>query len=286
MFLVLNIAAFVGNLLVCLAFYRNPALRTITNNFIFSLAITDLLTSVTIMPVFGISSLLNKWIAEKTISQIIFCCLATTTETSTLTVMMLAINRYFRVVRPELYANLYSKKSSALMSIAAWIVAFLVAASFPVFGARYKISSSNHTIDQLNFSSRTSFIYAVTAVSLLIVVPLLVVALCYVRIYKTIRQHNTAAAPSIQEGNSPYGVEEAKITRLITVVVVSFYLCLSPRYIVYILDSLKVLPSDVSKYNALLRLFPVFMSNVSNPIIYGIMNQSYRSEFVNIVRCR
>ena len=102
-FLVLNTAAFVGNLLFCMAFYRNPSLSTVTNNFIFSLALTDLLMAVIVMPVFTISSFLNRWFAGDVVSQILFCCLVAASGTSTLTVMLLAINRYLRIVRPELY---------------------------------------------------------------------------------------------------------------------------------------------------------------------------------------
>ena len=285
-FLVLNIAAFVGNLLVCMALYRNPALRTITNNFIFSLAITDLLTSATTMPIYSISSLLNRWIVGETASKIFFCSLVTSTETSTLTVMMLAINRYFRVVRPELYGNIYSKKSSALMSIAAWIIGLLVAVSFLAAKLRYENIRSHPTVHQLIFSSRISFIYVTTVSGFLIIIPCLVVAVCYVKIYKTIRFHNTATAPSSQNDNSPYGVQEARITRLLTVVVVGFYLCLFPRYITIILEGLKLLPLGVSRYIVFMRTFPLFTSSVINPIFYGVMNPSFRLEFVKIVFCR
>ena len=64
-----------------------------------------------------------------------------------------------------------------------------------------------------------------------IAVPSITVVACYIKIYQTIRQHNTAAAPSSQQRLSSYGVEEAKITRMLTVVVVGFYLCWLPSLI-------------------------------------------------------
>ena len=285
-FLILNVGAFIGNLLVCLAFYRNPSLRTVVNNFIFSLAFTDLLMAVTVMPVFTVSSLFNKWIAGYLASQIIMCCLLTALFTSTSTVMLIAINRYFQVVRPELYGSIYSKKSSARMSVAAWVAALVLVVCRPVFGVRFENSSLNFPFVHLSFSNGFVRIYNIVVNAFYITVPNFVVAVCYWRVYKTIRHHNTAVAPSSREGNSPYGVNEARITRLLTVVVVSFYLCMFPGYFFTLLSDLNLLPSSVLKYHVSLRVFPIFTSSVINPIIYGVMNQSFRLEFVKIVRCR
>jgi hypothetical protein len=41
--LLIGLIAIGGNLLVVLSIYRNPSLRTITNYFVFSLSITDIL---------------------------------------------------------------------------------------------------------------------------------------------------------------------------------------------------------------------------------------------------
>ena len=65
-FVLLNIAALAGNSLVCLAFYRNPSLRTVTNYFVLSLAITDLSMAVLVLPLDAASS-----IADRTIGGII-----------------------------------------------------------------------------------------------------------------------------------------------------------------------------------------------------------------------
>ena len=40
--------------------------------------------------------------------------------------MLLAINRYFRVVRPALYINIFSKKRSVAMAVSVWVVTIAV----------------------------------------------------------------------------------------------------------------------------------------------------------------
>ena len=145
-FLVLNIGLFVGNLLVCLAIYKNP-----------SLAFTDLLMAVVVMPVYTVSSLLDRWIVGEDFSQINFCCMVLAGYTSILSVKLLTINRYFRVVRPEMYTNIYSKKSSAMMAVVTWVVTLFLVGSYPLLGVRYEVSESNPTIDKLSFSNKVSY---------------------------------------------------------------------------------------------------------------------------------
>ena len=74
--------------------------------------------------------------------------------------------------------------------------------------------------------------------SLYRILPVFVIVVCYVKIYKTIRYHNMEGAPSTQEGNSAYGVAEAKITRILTAVIVGFCVCWFPGF-TYIVASLK-----------------------------------------------
>ena len=117
-----------------------------------------------------------------------------------------------------------------------------------------------------------------------IAVPSTTIVACYIEIYQTIRQHNTAAAPSSQGGHSSYGVEEAKITRMLTVVVVGFYLCWLPPLTSIILLDVGLIGETTIKYWYLYFLFPFYASSVINPIVYGAMSQSFRNEFLKIFR--
>ena len=53
---------FIGNLLVCLAIRIYPKLQTVTNYYLFSLAATDLLVSIIVMPLAIVKNLFSKLI--------------------------------------------------------------------------------------------------------------------------------------------------------------------------------------------------------------------------------
>ena len=205
------------------------------------------------------------------------------------TMMLLAFNRYFRVVQPALYANIFSKKRSVAMAVCAWIkaIAIVVVLSLATGKQPQKLPVEPLTTKCVQLppgtdSSKLFYNYIIPIIH--IVVSGLTIVACYIKIYQTIRQHNTAAAQSSQGGQSSYGVEEAKITRMLTVVVVAFYLCWLPPFIGSILLALDLLEETAIKYWNFYFTFPIFTSSVINPMVYATMSQSFRNEFMKILR--
>ena len=115
-FILFNIATLVGNSLVCLAFYRNPLLRTVTNYFVLPLALTDLSMAVLVMP-WTTALTITNWIGNELSCKLFYFSLTILAGVSLATVILLAINRYFRVVRPALYTQIFSKKRSVAMAV-------------------------------------------------------------------------------------------------------------------------------------------------------------------------
>ena len=284
-FLALDLIALVGNTLVCVALYRNISLRTITNNFILSLALIDLLMALLVMPLSVSASLAGEWIGGFLGSAIYVYVGHVLALTSVLTVMLLAINRYFRVVRPTMYRTIYSKKNSAFMAVTAWTVStVIVCVDWSVLGLEFRPYPANPTVILSMFSSASaSTIYHVLH-NLSVVVPGLVITSCYVKIYQTIRYHNTAAVPSSQEGHSSYGVEEVKITRILTVVLLGFCLCYLTPFVSSILTTLTLIGDNSVKYENFFLVFPVFATSVINPLIYATMSRPFGRKFLKIVR--
>ena len=286
-FVLLNVATLVGNSLVCLAFYRNFSLRTVTNYFVLSLALTDLSMAVLVMPWSTALTISTSWIGNELSCKLYYFSLSFFAGVSLATVMLLAINRYFRVVQPALYKKMFSKKRSVAMAVCVWVVT-IARITAVAFAAR-KQPQKDNTIESVSScvkimrESNLPKLYGVMAI-IFTVVPSVTVVACYIKIYQTIRQHNTAAAPSSQGGHSSYGVEEAKITRMLTVVMVGFYLCWLPPLISSILLDQDLIGETAFKYWNFYFTFPLLAGSVINPMVYGTMCQSFRNEFMKILR--
>ena len=285
-FVLLNIAALVGNSLVCLAFYRNRSLRTVTNYFVLSLAITDLSMAVLVMPLRIASTIATKGSVNDLICKLSDFFTLTLAGVSLLTVVQLTINRYVRVVRPELYAHIFSKKRSVAMVVCVCIVAIAVNTVLAVVMRMQPptVASKSANCFKLFLKNYTSNPVYLFICIIFIAFPSIVIVMCYIKIYQTIRHHNTAAAPSSQGGHSAYGVEESKVTRMLTVVVVGFYLCWLPQLITAILQALDVIGETAFRYSTFYFNVPFLASSVLNPMVYGTMSQSFRNEFWKILR--
>ena len=241
--------------------------------------------AVLVMPIIASTSLAEEWIVGSFSIEIYGYCSHILAGTSPLTVTLVAVNRYLRVVRPTLYLKLFSKKNSTVMAVTTWIVSTVaISVGFPVLGVQFRPSLVNVTLLKPVFSNTSALIFFNVLHGLLIGVAGIIIIACHVKIYQTIRHHNTAAAPSSQEGHSSYGVEKEKITRILTIVVIGFYVCWFPPFVSRILMPLKLIGRSGRKYGTFYHIFPALISSAINPLIYATMCPTFRKEFLKIVR--
>ena len=71
--LIMNIVSVIGNILVCLAVYRNPNLRSTTNLYIIALAVSDLICATIEMPLASAVFIIGKWDFGVLMSDSRFC---------------------------------------------------------------------------------------------------------------------------------------------------------------------------------------------------------------------
>lgn len=284
----LTISAIAGNLLVCLAIYRNPSLRTVTNIFLFSLAIIDFLMAVLIMPINTASIIATRWITGEVGCMFNCFCTNTLTAASVMTIMLVAVNRYVRVVRPTFYPKIFCKTSGTAMAIGAWVLPSLI-----IFALYFimrntdavKLTFRVYPVSCYHFftDQGPSKLYAIATIVLLVVVSAVIVT-CYVKIYQKLRHHNAAAAPSSQGGHSAYGVQEAMITKMLGCVVGGFYLCWLPYIAASIVGMIITIEEYVYKDSFSYISFPVFTSSLINPLVYSFFSRAFRKEFSKIIR--
>ena len=111
---IMIIFSLVGNSLVCLSFYRNRRLRSITNFYVLSLAIADITFAIFVSPFNVISIGYRRWPFDFNFCQFNGFLSAYWTEDSIFILTMTSINRYVCVVKPRLYAVFFSKRKTVL----------------------------------------------------------------------------------------------------------------------------------------------------------------------------
>ena len=123
-----------GNILVIIAVLTTRTIRNVTcNYYIVSLAVSDLLLGVLVLPFSSVYEILNYWSFPT-----FFCVVWLSTDVlsctaSILNLLCISLDRYLAISRPLHYHNYSSPKFVFIMIAAAWILAFLISVA-PVFG--------------------------------------------------------------------------------------------------------------------------------------------------------
>ena len=110
-----------GNLITLLVLVLNRPMRTVPNMFVWSLAITDLSVGIFASILSLDSGITCQWPFGDEMCQFQGFIWVTLSLASIHTMALMALNRYFRVVKPAKYRQLFTKKKTMIMIVAVWI---------------------------------------------------------------------------------------------------------------------------------------------------------------------
>ncbi|XP_037632769.1 5-hydroxytryptamine (serotonin) receptor 1A a [Sebastes umbrosus] len=124
-----------GNACVVAAIALERSLQNVANYLIGSLAVTDLMVSVLVLPMAALYQVLNKWtlgqgICDLFISLDVLCC-----TSSILHLCAIALDRYWAITDPIDYVNKRTPRRAAVLISVTWLIGFSVSIP-PMLGWR------------------------------------------------------------------------------------------------------------------------------------------------------
>lgn len=282
--ILLILTAFTGNLLVCLAIKRNPKLRTIPNYYIASLALADMLMALLGMPLTFVSLVADGWVLGGALCQYQGFIGTVLGIVSLLTITLLALNRYFKIVRVQEYAKYYKKNIAISSIVLAWGLALVSPIPYLAIGDRFRF----HPGKALCFFDldNANIYYAVSTITCFAMIPFGVIAVCYYKVFRTVRRHNrTLAQTRFANGARTFAVDEVKLAKLLFTILLSFVACWTPFVIIDVTGVFKgqfFFPRNVYAFYTV----SVGLSSCVNPVIYAAMNKDFRDEFKKMFTVR
>lgn len=285
-FLLVNLLALFGNIFMCLAVYRSLALRSITNMFMISLAVTDLLMAVLVMPFSVIAAMGEPWPDRSISCQYYGYVGYSLGGISALTLALVAVNRYVCVARPIMYKNIYTKHNTLAFIASAWVFTaiFLFAIGWVLFKMKFHLHD-NVCIPHSPSAYWT--LYVVFASIFFTVGPSLAISVSYTKIFCIIRHHRTAVGTSLQQGRSHnQNIREINVTKTFFCVLIAYYVCWLAPFIWHVmLYSGKITTLKYVEANDYAVILPVYLNSAVHPFIYAVMSKQFRREFLRLVCC-
>ncbi|XP_022065898.1 relaxin-3 receptor 1 [Acanthochromis polyacanthus] len=271
----------VGNLLVLyLMNSKQVWKKSSINLFVTSLAVTDFQFVLT-LPFWAVENALDfNWVFGKAMCKIVSYVTAMNMYASVFFLTAMSVVRYW-----SLASALKGRRrrthccSARCATVFIWVVAFSAALPHGVFSTTVEFSNDDLCLVKFpDTNGTTQFwlgLYQSQKVLLGFVAPLGIISASYLLLLRFISSKNI---------NTSSAKRRAKVTKSVTIVVLSFFLCWLPNQALTvwgILVKLNVVPFSYEYYTMQVYVFPVSVclahsNSCLNPILYCLMRREFR----------
>ena len=253
---ILSVLIVLANVTICLLVIINRSLRTYTNGFLVSLAISDILLGGVLFPVILI---IQESVASGYLISVILlsgianhCCIT--------------FDRFIAVRHPFSYSFLIDKYFIKMVATA-WLLATVISLLPLCWNTDRTL-----TIHQ---------VYIFVEILLFIFVPYLMIFIAYFLVFKKLREHfrmlqETTAISILRQEQTKRLSSEAKVAKVSLILIATFVLCWFP--IIY-MTSVTALgrPEIVPDILPTVSMFTLALSSLINPLLYSFKKEDFRA---------
>uniref|UniRef100_A0A8C3SBZ3 G-protein coupled receptors family 1 profile domain-containing protein n=1 Tax=Chelydra serpentina TaxID=8475 RepID=A0A8C3SBZ3_CHESE len=280
---IICVLGLVGNIFVVMTFalYKKP--KSMTDIYLFNMAIADILFVLT-LPFWAVNYAAEKWIFGDFICKITRGIYAINFNCGMLLLAFISMERYIAIVQATKSFKLQARTLaySRLICLVVWVSSILISSSTFIFSQSYS-HSVNETEEICEHRSNTET--KGTTLKLLLLglqlvfgffIPLLFMVFCYVFIVKTL----------VKAQNS----KRNKAICLIVLIVAVFLVCQVPYNMILFVTARNMgklnKPCDSEKQIAFAKYITealAFFHCCLNPVLYVFFGVKFRSYFVNMM---
>ncbi|KAL2082691.1 hypothetical protein ACEWY4_022509 [Coilia grayii] len=257
-----------GNLLVIISVCHFRQLHTPTNILILSLALSDFLVGIFVMPV-HLFILIEPCILFGST----FCSLYNTvvfhlTLVSIYNVALIAVDRYSALSMPFIYSKRVSVCLAFIFTAHIWILSLLYNCALLYFSNYFINKCPGRCLPYLDDT------WSTIDLAVAFIVPCAIIVITYLKVFFIARRHAVAIRATFKDkkrmhdqNNSDSMKSERKAARVLGILVSVFLVCLIPFNIcTFLIDELG--KSFDYVMNSMLTL--LFLNSTINPIIYAL----------------
>ncbi|XP_034031459.1 relaxin-3 receptor 1-like [Thalassophryne amazonica] len=272
-------AGMVGNLLVffLMKIRRGKKKRSSINLFILNLAVTDFQFVLT-LPFWAVDMALDfSWPFGHAMCKIVLSVTVMNVYASVFFLTAMSVTRYWSV------ASALKDRTRAKVCPVRWVIAVLWAsatvASAPtaVFSTVKNVAGDKLCL--LGFPDGESWLalYHLQKILVAFVFPMLIVSVCYLLLLRFVR---------LRSMNNNQVKRRSRVTRSVTIVVLSFFICWMPNHAITfwgVLVKLNVVNWDRNYYMVHTYVHPVTVclahtNSCLNPVLYCLMRREFRKK--------
>lgn len=268
----------IGNIIVVYVVARHRKMHNVTNILIANLALSDVGLCVFSLPIQLYYQLTDHWIFGEVLCRLIFSAFAVPVYVSTLTILLIAYDRYWLIVYP--LKERMSIKMALILLMLTSVTSVLLSTPVMCFTSLHVLYqpdldiNRNYCVERWpNETARK--IYSVLTFAFQFCFPLLVTALLYWKIYARLRLRPT----------NRFNVERKQRTNNILIsIVILFIICWLPWNVFSLVTELDrdIVKGRHFKFVDLILKGFAMSSACINPYLYCWLNENFRKELDNM----
>lgn len=272
----------VGNLLVFfLMKLRQSRKRSSINFFVLNLAVTDF-QFVLALPFWAVDIALDfSWPFGDVMCKVILSVTVMNMYASVFFLTAMSITRYWSVasaLRNRTRRRMFSVK---WVSAILWILATVATAPTTIFATVKTVAGEKLCLLKFPNGQRWLALYHLQKILLAFVLPMLILSVCYLMLLRFVR---------LRGMNINHTARRSRVTKSVTIVVLSFFLCWMPNHAITfwgVLVKLNAAYWDRSYYIVHTYVFPVTVclantNSCLNPVLYCLMRREFRKMLKNL----
>lgn len=281
----ITILSSLGNSCVLLVFYKTPRLCSGANLYVISLACSNILFATVVSPFAIAVSVSGRDVIGYDVGQATGFIFTATVLSSLYTTTLIALNRFFCVVKPLIYRRLFRRpKPTLIMILAVWMLSLVILAvlhvskvgEFKFYPGRlvYLLTMNNKVIERVSRAVFQLFFAFI---------PMAICIICCQRVYSIVQHLNASVARARAIArNGSISRREVHITKSLLILVANFIICWIPSTTVFHLAAYK----DISRVWQMFSIYIVFVSTAMFPILLNVFNKTFRKRFIVLFRRR
>ncbi|XP_053367768.1 trace amine-associated receptor 1-like [Clarias gariepinus] len=274
-----------GNLLVIISVFHFKQLHTPTNTLVLSLAVSDFLIGLLLLPSMLIWMIESCWIFGRDLCTGVWLTAGLLLPVSTYNIALISVDRYLALSKPFFYTNKISRRLMCIVVYCNWFVCLLCNILFYYFNGNF----TNYFIcpGQCYYFLKE----ASTIIDLIVsfIFPFSVIIILYTRVFVIAKKHATAirelnnhTQPKTQKSFSHSVKSERKAAKVLGILVSVFLACLLPYFLCSIFGNVIKIPADAFRKVMIL----VYLNSSINPFIYGLFYPWFRKCIKLIITLR
>lgn len=274
----------IGNSLVIYVVYKFKNLRTVTNFFIVNLAVADLLVDMLCLPFTLVTTLYGEWKFGQVLCFMLPCAQGTAVHVSTITLNIIALDRHRSIVYHM--ETKMSKDMCVVVIVITWVISALLASPLAIFREYGTFDFSPDKSIQVCMekwpgSNMNGSIYSISMLLVQYGLPLAIISVAYIRIWNKLKNHMACG------GRNDRHQRRKKTTKMLLTMVAVFAISWLPFHAFQLAIDINSTVLYMKDFKLLFTVFHIvaMCSTFVNPILYGWMNNNYRSAFLSAIRC-